>query len=168
MIRYERAEPRAAMLIESMRDLGYSLKTALADIIDNSITANARSIEIFANTSSSNCQLVVVDDGCGMDEDEILAAMRPGSQSPATMRKSTDLGRFGLGLKTASFSQCRRLTVVSRKDGRTSCAAWDLDDVVKTDDWLVEISDQISNIPWLEHLGDHGTLILWEKLLIFS
>jgi hypothetical protein len=164
MIRYERVEPRAAMLIESMRDLGYSLKTALADIIDNSITANARSIEIFANTSSSNCQLAVIDDGCGMEEREILAAMRPGSQSPARMRKSNDLGRFGLGLKTASFSQCRRLTVVSRKDGRTSCATWDLDDVVKTDDWLVEISDQISNIPWLQHLGDHGTLILWEKL----
>jgi hypothetical protein len=163
MIRYERVEPRAAMLIESMRDLGYSLKTALADIIDNAITADAQSIKIFADTNN-NCQLTIVDDGCGMDETEILAAMRPGSSSPFIQRKSTDLGRFGLGLKTASFSQCRRLTVLSRKNGRTSCATWDLDEVVKADDWLIEMTNQTSDIPLAEHLGEHGTLIQWQKL----
>lgn len=163
-MRHERVAPRAAMLIESMRDLGYSLKTALADIIDNSITAQARSIELFADTTTKGCQIAIVDDGHGMDETEILAAMRPGTRSPLDQRHSADLGRFGLGLKTASFSQCRRLTVVSRKNGKTCCARWDLDDVVKADDWLVEIPDDYLDVPWLDRLGEHGTLVLWEKL----
>ncbi len=163
-MKYERIAPRAAMLIESMRDLGYSLKTALADVIDNSITAQARSIKLFADTAGNDCRIAIVDDGKGMDEDELLAAMRPGTRSPLDLRHSSDLGRFGLGLKTASFSQCRRLTVVSRKNGKTCSAVWDLDEVVKADDWLVEIPDNYSDIPWIENLGTHGTLILWEKL----
>src|SRR5665647_2421908 len=113
------AAPSAASLIQSMRDLGYSLETALADVIDNSITAHASKIEIFANTTSSDVTMGVVDDGAGMSEDELLEAMRLGSQSPSEERDISDLGRFGLGLKTASFSQCRRLTVVSRRDGET-------------------------------------------------
>lgn len=163
-MRYERVAPRAAVLIESMRDLGYSLKTALADIIDNSITAQAHSIELYANTTGKDCQIAIVDDGHGMDETEILAAMRPGTRSPLDKRHGADLGRFGLGLKTASFSQCRRLTVVSRKNHKTYCARWDLDEVVKVDDWLVEIPDVLLDIPWLDRLGEHGTLVLWENL----
>lgn len=163
-MKYERVAPRAAILIESMRDLGYSLKTALADIIDNSVTAQARSVRLFADTSNKDCRIAVVDDGKGMDEAELLAAMRPGTRSPLDPRHSSDLGRFGLGLKTASFSQCRRLTVISRKNGKTCSAIWDLDDVVKADDWLVGIPDSCADTPWIDRLGEHGTLILWEKL----
>lgn len=163
-MKYERVAPRAAMLIESMRDLGYSLKTALADIIDNSVTAKARSVRLFADTGNKDCRIAIVDDGNGMDEAELLAAMRPGTRSPLDLRHSSDLGRFGLGLKTASFSQCRRLTVISRKNGETCSAIWDLDDVVKADDWLVGIPDSCADTPWIDHLGEHGTLILWEKL----
>ena len=158
------AAPRAASLIESMRDLGYSLETALADVIDNSLTAHASQIDIFADTSSSEVTVGVLDDGDGMSEEELLEAMRPGSQSPVQTRDASDLGRFGLGLKTASFSQCRKLTFVSRKAGATSAAVWDLDRVQETDDWLLEIPDDFAQIPWIDRLGDQGSLVVWQKM----
>lgn len=167
-MRQERVAPRAAVLIESMRDLGYSLQTALADIIDNSITAQAKSIQLFANVVDKDFSFAIVDNGLGMDEAQLLDAMRPGTRSPHDKRHNRDLGRFGLGLKTASFSQCRRLTVLSRKEGKTCCAIWDLDEVVRTDDWLVQMPEDFSAIPWIDRLGDTGTLVLWEKIDRFT
>lgn len=158
------AAPRASILIESMRDIGYSLETALADVIDNSITAGAKTITMVADTNIPEPYFSIIDDGNGMDADELLDAMRLGSRSPLDKRVSGDLGRFGLGMKTASFSQCRRLTVVSRKNGKTACARWDLDNVEKVDDWLVELPSDATEIPCADKLGQNGTLILWEKL----
>ena len=162
--RRERLAPRASVLVESMRDIGYSLQTAVSDVIDNSITAGAKNVELLANTNSSNPAIGILDDGCGMLESELLEAMRPGTQSPLEKRPDHDLGRFGLGLKTASFSQCRRLSVITRKDEKTSCAMWDLDTVAKTDEWYVEIPQSTGEIPWSDRLGDSGTLIVWQKL----
>ncbi|MGE0256844.1 MAG: ATP-binding protein [Alphaproteobacteria bacterium] len=147
-----------------MRDLGYSLETAISDIIDNSITAGARQIQVITETFSEEPFIAVVDDGGGMTEAELVAAMRPGSRNPLATRDEPDLGRFGLGLKSASFSQCRRLTVVSRKSGITSAAIWDLDDVAQRNEWTVQLPDSISAIPGIDHLGPTGTLVLWEKL----
>lgn len=156
--------PRAASLIESMRSIGYSLRTAVADIIDNSVTASARKIELLADTDSDLPALGILDDGAGMDEAELMEAMRPGTRSPLDGREAADLGRFGLGLKTASFSQCRRLTVVTRKNGMTSSAIWDLDTVADRNEWLVEIPDDHAALPWFERLGSNGTLVVWQKL----
>lgn len=156
--------PRAAALIESLRDMGYSLRTALADVIDNAITANARGIEILADTHVDRPAIGILDDGVGMTRDELLEAMRPGTRNPLETRHQTDLGRFGLGLKTASFSQCRRLTVLTRRQGRTSCARWDLDTVAETDRWLVEIPRDEAEVRWSDRLNGDGTLVLWEKL----
>lgn len=158
------AAPRASVLIESMRDIGYSLETALADIIDNSITAGAGNIHLFADSSSSDVKIGILDDGEGMKEAELLAAMRLGSKSPLEERHLADLGRFGLGLKIASFSQCRKLTVVTRHKGKTSAAIWDFAHVAKTDDWLVQIPKKLEGIPWVDQLGKKGTLVIWEKL----
>lgn len=152
------------MLIESMRDIGYSLETALADVIDNSITAEASTIRIFAECSDDQFRIGILDDGHGMSEEALRNAMHPGSRSPLEERGLADLGRFGLGLKTASFSQCRRLTVVTRQDGVTSSAIWDLDVVAATDDWIVQVPDDELGIPWTEQLGVIGTLVLWENL----
>lgn len=163
-MRTERAAPNAGMLIESMRDIGYSLDSALADIIDNSITAKAKRVDLLIDTVSQSPKLGVVDDGIGMTEPELLDAMRPGSRSPLDIRAAGDLGRFGLGLKTASFSQCRRLTVISRHGGRTSGARWDLDEVARVNDWLVELLDEPIEVPWIDRLGESGTLVLWEKM----
>ena len=164
MIRREKIAPSAAVLVESMRDIGYSLQTAVADIIDNSITSGARRIELLADTHSDNPSIGILDDGTGMSETELLEAMRPGSKSPLDSRPQHDLGRFGLGLKTASFSQCRRLTVLTRSRGMTSCAVWDLDVISKTDEWLVEVVSNAEHIPWSSKLGDSGTLVVWQKL----
>lgn len=163
-MRTERFAPRASLLIESMRDIGYTLETALADVIDNSITAGAKTVRLLVDTSTNSPSFAIVDDGTGMDEETLLGAMRLGSRSPLEVREVLDLGRFGLGLKTASFSQCRRLTIVSRLDGKTSCAKWDLDHVVQTDDWLIQIPSDISSVPCVAELGPTGTLVLWESL----
>ncbi|MDP3600960.1 MAG: ATP-binding protein [Bosea sp. (in: a-proteobacteria)] len=158
------ATPHASALIEGLRDIGYSLETAVSDIIDNSVTAAARRIELITETHSEDPYIAIVDDGKGMTEVELIAAMRPGSQNPLAARDKPDLGRFGLGLKSASFSQCRRLTVVSRKQGQTCAAVWDLDDVAEMNEWAVQLPDQFTGISAIEHLGVNGTLILWQKL----
>lgn len=163
-LRREIVAPHASVLIESMRDIGYSLQTAVADIIDNSITAGATSIELLADTRSDTPAIAILDNGSGMSDIELLEAMRPGTRSPLEQRPRQDLGRFGLGLKTSSFSQCRRLTVVSRKDGNTSCAAWDLDAVAETNEWYVEFPEFTENVRWIGELGKSGTLVVWEKL----
>ena len=117
-MRIVEAPPNPSALIESMRDIGYSLGTALADLIDNSLTAGAETIRIFADTSGPALRVGIHDDGAGMNEASLLDAMRLGARSPLEERERSDLGRFGLGLKTASFSQCRVLTVVT-KTGRS-------------------------------------------------
>jgi hypothetical protein len=162
--RWADATPHAAALVEGLRDIGYSLETAISDIIDNSVTAGARRIKIITETWSDEPHIAIVDDGAGMTEDELVAAMRPGSQNPLATRDEPDLGRFGLGLKSASFSQCRRLTVVSRMSGRTCAAIWDLDDVAERNEWAVQLPDDISGIPEVDQLGAKGTLVLWQKL----
>jgi len=156
--------PKASVLAESSRDVGYSLHTAVADVIDNSLTAGARTIQLHAETHAEDPAVGILDDGAGMTEAELLEAMRLGSRSPLESRTPTDLGRFGLGLKTASFSQCRRSTVVTRKAGATSCAVWDLDTVAARDRWIVELPESIETIPWSGRLGANGTLVVWQKL----
>ena len=146
--------------------MGYSLRTALADVIDNSITAEARNIELLADTHDQVPAIGVLDDGSGMTRQELLEAMRPGSRSPLELRDADDLGRFGLGLKTASFSQCRRVTVLTRKNGAVSCASWDLDTVAERDKWVVEVADSedLAGTRWADSLVGDGTLVVWEKL----
>ena len=162
--RTKRVAPRASILIESMRDIGYSLHTAVADVIDNSLTAGAQRIELLTETDSDVPAIGIVDDGAGMSRDELLEAMRPGTRNPLELRSTTDLGRFGLGLKTASFSQCRRLTVVSRRNGEASAAVWDLDKVAAADDWLIELPEVHEDVPWFDRLARDGTLVVWQKL----
>lgn len=164
VLRRADATPHAAALVEGLRDIGYSLETAIADIIDNSITARALAIRIFTETSSEQPYIAIVDDGKGMSEEELIAAMRPGSQNPLATRDAPDLGRFGLGLKSASFSQCRRLTVVSRQSDHTSIAVWDLDEIADRNKWEVQLPGSTSGIPEVDKLGDTGTLVLWQKL----
>lgn len=162
-----RLEPSAARLLESMRDIGYSFESALADIVDNSVSAGASVIEIFNDIHSDGTPfLAIIDDGKGMLSSELTSAMQHGSRSPRDVRVESDLGRFGLGLKTASFSQCRRLTVVSRVSGETEARCWDLDLVIEKDQWLLKVLEplEIARIPMLDRLGSTGTLVLWQGL----
>lgn len=158
--------PSAACLSASMRDLGYSLETAVADLIDNSISAGAIEIQVFCDISSQTPTLAITDDGRGMNGNEMLVAMRHGSVNPGEKRAPDDLGRFGLGLKTASFSQCRQLTLVSSKRGEVSATEWNLDLVDQKDDWLISIldDDEIAKLPFADRIEGNGTLVLWRNL----
>ena len=146
--------------------LGYSLETAIADLIDNSISADATDIQIFCDMQRSAPVLVTADSGRGMAEAELIAAMRHGAAAPRKKRGPKDLGRFGLGLKTASFSQCRRMTVVSAQSGKHAGAEWNLAQVEDDDDWFISILEQgeIAMLPFFEILGETGTLIIWRDL----
>lgn len=166
MARPHHLPPSASSLTASLRDLGYSLETAIADLIDNSISADATEIQIFCDMSRSVPVLVIADNGRGMSEAEVIAAMRHGATDPRKKRGPKDLGRFGLGLKTASFSQCRRLTVVSAVNGERAGAEWNLAQVEEDDDWFIAVfePDEIVAQPFFETLGDIGTLVIWRDL----
>ena len=151
------ATPSAALLIESIRDIGYSLETAIADLVDNSISAGANNIKILLiNDSDNQPFLSVEDDGECMSEEELLSAMRLGSKDPNIVRRKNDLGRFGLGLKTASFSQCRQLTVESFKSGKSTSMTWDLDLVRQKNAWVVRKNFYVDR--------EIGTKIIWNKI----
>ena len=121
------AEPEASSMIETFRAIGYSVEAAVADIIDNSITAGSKNIWVDYGWKGEKTTISVVDDGYGMTNEELINAMRPGSKNPLDIREQKDLGRFGLGLKTASFSQCRKFTVISKTiSGDVSWWTWDL------------------------------------------
>ena len=164
---YELAAPRAAAIVESLRAIGYSLPTAIADLVDNSITAGAQNVWLRFAWDGADSVVSITDDGDGMSEKELTEAMRPGALGPLDKRAENDLGRFGLGLKTASFSQCRRLTVASssRSDGM-AVRRWDLDYVVKHDEWRLLKSPAAGSQQRLSALDvmDHGTVVLWECL----
>lgn len=162
-------EPDPAALIQSMRSVGYDLATALADIIDNSVTAKAGNVYIRAAWDGSESSLLIIDDGDGMDEDSLVEAMRPGTTKAAGDRNSEDLGRFGLGLKTASFSQCKKLTVVSKASPRNALVArqWDLDYVRDEKEWRLIEPDINSILPAaVSELANYesGTVVIWENM----
>lgn len=149
-----------------MRDIGYSLETALADLVDNSISAGATAVDIVFDVSSDEPVVLILDNGKGMCEDELLRAMRHGGEGARRKRGEHDLGRFGLGLKTASFSQCRRLTVVSSREGIRCGAEWNLDEIDIRDDWILSLLDEsdIQKLPHINMLGRDGTVVIWRIL----
>ncbi|MCY4556486.1 MAG: ATP-binding protein [Chloroflexi bacterium] len=156
-------------MLESLRGLGYVPATALADLVDNSITASARVVGIHFEWIGSDSWVKIVDDGDGMDDAALEAGMRLGALDPKANRAANDLGRFGLGLKTASFSQARRLTVASRrKGGSIACLRWDLDLIGQEPgaDWPMFEGPAPGSEHLLEPLDgmEHGTVVLWEKL----
>jgi hypothetical protein len=141
------------------------METAVADIIDNSIAAQASEVQILHRCEDGVPCLAILDNGFGMTREELIEAMRPGGFGPLQKRQPEDLGRFGLGLKTASFSQCRRLTVISRKeDGQVTAGQWDLDQM--EDRWSLRLlNTQTDMVPFADMLSEFpGTLVVWEKL----
>ncbi|MFW8591255.1 ATP-binding protein [Glaciecola sp. 2405UD65-10] len=142
------AVPRPDFLIKSISEQGYSLKSAIADLIDNSITANATNIQVLVDSDKEPFKLFLVDDGDGMSRQDLIQNMQFPSSNPETLRETADLGRFGLGLKAASFSQTRQFTVVSRKKGsdKYSAIRWDVEHLVTSKSWqmLVVTDDEIA------------------------
>ena len=158
------AHPKAAPLMQTYRSIGYCLETAMADIIDNSISAGANNIWINCSWNGDNTTISIKDDGCGMNGDEAINAMTLGLINPLDKRSEKDLGRFGLGLKTASFSQCKKLSLFTKKENFHSLYwTWDLDYVAETNNWQL--------LRWMPEgyansLDDieHGTVVIWSEL----
>lgn len=162
------APPKASAMIESLRGLGYSTATALADVIDNSLAAHADQVMLEFVWDGPASRMTVLDNGTGMNDGELERAMRLGERSPLDERSPDDLGRFGLGLKTASFSQCRRLTVASRQQDTRACLRWDLDALAAStgDGWYLLEGPARGSEAFLAPLASQatGTLVLWERL----
>jgi len=159
--------PYAPVLMESTRAIGYSIDAAIADVIDNSVAAKARNISIFYNVYPRP-YIAICDDGIGMSSDELTRGMRYGSMSPTIEREKNDLGRYGLGMKTASLSQCRCLSVISKKNGYISGRRWDLDHIIDTKEWsLIVLNDEeINSIDDIYVLKEQntGTIVVWNNL----
>ena len=158
------ADPAA--VIESMRSIGYSFHDAVADVVDNSISAGAENVEVMCDYDCATPYLSILDDGCGMDDEELKRAMTYGSKNPNVVRSKDDLGRYGLGLKVASLSQCAQLTVISKKNGAVSAYEWNLQEIRENDsaEWPVIVVEpssirgmQIEKLMSLKH----GTLVIW-------
>lgn len=163
--RAENARPNPKSTINSYRSFGYNLSTAIADIVDNSISANADLVEVDYKWEGEKSSIYIIDNGNGMNLEELIEAMTPGSKDPEEIRSENDLGRFGMGLKTASFSQCKRLTVITKKKGyKTIKRCWDIDYINQIEEWV--LLDYISDSSFIELLDkfDSGTLVLWENL----
>jgi len=170
-----KAAPGAKRLIESLRNMGYECSTAIADLVDNSLAAGASEVhvEIFARDGARPANIVIADNGRGMDRDQLYEAMRFGAFQEYS---AEDLGKYGLGLKTASLSQCRNLTVSSRRKPakgtrpRRSFMRWDLDYVYGTDDWdlLAPAPEELTEweMQALTHAVSeaYGTVVLWQGL----
>lgn len=159
------AEPEASSMIETFRAIGYSVEAAIADIIDNSISAGAKNIWVDYEWNGEATTISVIDDGSGMSNDELINAMRPGSKNPLDIREAKDLGRFGLGLKTASFSQCKKFSVISKnKSGETSWWCWDLEYVNEVKSW--SLVNYYPNESFLQKIkqSSKGTAVIWWEI----
>jgi uncharacterized tellurite resistance protein B-like protein len=158
--------PSARRLIKSLRDLGYDFAAAVADLIDNSIAAQATLVAIDVEFDGDDSWLRIADNGIGMTASELKEAMRYGSEREY---EGDDLGKFGLGLKTASMSQCQRLSIASRVNPeRAEIAAfcWDLDHIEKTNRWEILALEKNHIGPAIRKpLRDtKGTVVLWQRL----
>ncbi|MFC4526244.1 ATP-binding protein [Dyella halodurans] len=139
-MKYETNPPDAASLMMSARSFGnYDVPAALADLIDNSIKAGAREITLTCRYNDGDPEIRIRDDGRGMSGRELRDAMRPASSNPLKERSPDDLGRFGWGMKSASFSQCARLTVISHRGEDLTGCVWDLTNV---EGWRMGILDE--------------------------
>lgn len=167
MADYEEVPPNADTMVASIRAIGYNLSMAIADILDNSISARAKNIWVDFDWAGGDPWIRVKDDGRGMTNNELREAMRLCGKGPNEIRGPEDLGRFGMGLKTASFSQCKLLTVSSKvKGGIISTRCWDLDLIEETKKWQLRLhtpknADHI--LKDLENM-ENGTVVLWQRL----
>lgn len=173
MSRLEDCSPDPKSHVKTLMKIGYTMQSAVADIIDNSIAANSKNIEIYSPPGMNEPLISILDDGHGMDSDELIRNMRIGCKDPSLERKNGDLGRFGSGMKTASFSQARRLTVISKKNnGLATAAIWDIDLIEKENSWSLEILEEseIARIQGIKINSEtiQGTQIIWQKLTCFQ
>lgn len=143
--------PSANILLSSLRSVGYTPETAIADIVDNSLSANASVVNI--DFDWTNQRIIITDNGEGMSNQDLLKSMSIGSSDPLNKRSVHDLGRFGMGMKTASFSLGKKLTVLTKCNKEINNACWDLDYVRHNDSWEILIEDKSNDL--INDLSEH-------------
>lgn len=153
--------PEARLLLASLRSVGYTEETAVADIIDNCISAQAHNIDIQFDWEKK--RIVIADDGFGMGEKDLIENMRIGSSDPGKIRNEDDLGRFGMGMKTAAFSLGKKLTVVTKADSEVNNASWDLDQIPEIG-WNLIVRDENEVSEFSSMLTHQGTIVVIENL----
>lgn len=166
--REDELAPSPSRLVESLRDTGYSYQAAFADIVDNAIAAEATHIEvdIVESVFGEDVTVTFYDNGFGMSADELREAMRYGSKKRPSPKS---LGKFGMGLKTASTAFCRKLTVISRQGEEYHAGCWDIDVIIDRDEWLLitpsleEYAEQIDKLRTITGSGN-GTIVIWEEV----
>lgn len=172
MVEIVRAAPSPALEIKTLMRIGYNFNSALADIIDNSLAAKAKKISIEALPGRESPIVSITDNGVGMSPDELVKNMRLSCKDAEEVRLDGDLGRFGSGMKTASFSQARKLIVITKSElGERSGAIWDIDLIQKNDSWDLQIlnDEEISSlIPTRLDSYVSGTSVIWGKLQNFE
>ena len=159
--------PDPISLLESNRNLGYSIEEAISDLIDNSISAEATNVSYEIHPNNGKPYFLLKDNGIGMSnlDNELVDSFRLGSKNPLDERDPNDLGRFGFGMKTASLSQARILTVITKKKGYNTLAfSLDLNFIRDNGKWLLKkIDDDFykAEFDFLKDL-DSGTIIRWD------
>ncbi|MHC3388463.1 ATP-binding protein [Streptomyces lavendulocolor] len=164
---FDVAAPDPAGMVASLSSLGYSLPAAVADLVDNSVSAEAKNIDVDFTWDGHSSWIAVTDDGRGMTEPDLVTAMTVAARGPSAERSATDLGRFGVGLKSASFSQCRKLTVGTARDGIWHVRTWDLGVVEHYKEWRLLRDPGDTTTTLLRRIAgsmQHGTVVLWEQL----
>ncbi|WP_434953228.1 ATP-binding protein [Shewanella sp. HL-SH4] len=161
--------PNPKSHIKTLSRIGYNLNSAISDIIDNSVTADSQNIFFEMDVVEENAVLVIKDDGQGMDECTLINSMRIGCKDPSDIRDEFDLGRFGSGMKMASFSQARKLTVISKSEkSNIQSATWDLDLVENANAWkLIKHTEKETDELCLKFnikFGASGTAVIWENI----
>ena len=166
--------PKASILMGSLRSIGYTFGAAVADIIDNSITAQSTEVRVlFPRHPDEPLAIGILDNGVGMSNERLFEAMRYGSTAPESEREGNDLGRFGMGMKSASLSQCRVLTVVSFDENKSRSAyKWDYSYIKEKEDWIVQelTQEETDALPYIDMLNNQqcGTLVLWQDFDMLS
>ncbi|MEH7464127.1 ATP-binding protein [Bacillus thuringiensis] len=158
-------QPSATPVLQALRSIGYKPKTAVADLIDNSIDAQATIVDISFQLKETDGMIVIKDNGIGMSEEELQIAMNVGSKDPRNKRRTKELGRFGIGLKTAAFSLGKRLSVLTKQDNHYVERCWDLDYVSQCNEWRLfkEIPDDVKGV--LDNIeSENGTIVCIDKL----
>lgn len=161
--------PPASSLIESIRSIGYSFDSAIADIIDNSISAESKNVSVDITSSFGEVHVTISDDGYGMSQEKLRMAMSLGGRGPSSERSENDLGRFGLGLKTASFSQATVLNVITKTSDANELNGieWDLDHVIRTNKWeaIVLTHQECTERLLKKNINgfEHGTVVTWSN-----
>lgn len=166
---YVNLSPNPKSHIMTLSRIGYNLNSAISDIIDNSITANATTIHIELIIINDKPAVIILDDGSGMEENTLTDSMRIGCKDPSIKRDENDLGRFGSGMKMASFSQARKLTVFSKSNNSgIKCVAWDIDVVEKSNNWNLATYSANETFELCKRFNirfsSSGTAVVWENI----